>query len=166
MLFGHISGYSMAPTLKNGQTVQYDCSRKRKKNIRRNDIVAIKNKHVSTGTMIKRVVAIEGDSVFAYDGILYINGQAEKFKPFGKTENVKQLVVPKGCIYVLGDNRQNSTDSRTYGPMKKSKVVGVFEKIIPVKMKQRTKRHSSPTSFKETYNYFKKEIYKRWNLEE
>lgn len=166
MLFGHISGYSMAPTLKDGQTVQYDCSRKRKKNIRRNDIVAIKNKHVSTGTMIKRVVAIEGDSVFAYDGILYVNGQPEEFKPFGKTENVKQLVVPKGCIYVLGDNRRNSIDSRTHGPMKKSKVVGVFEKIIPVKMKQRTKRHSSPTSFKETYNCFKKEIYKQWNLEE
>lgn len=166
MLFGHISGYSMAPTLKDGQTVQYDCSRKRKKNIRRNDIVAIKNKHVSTGTMIKRVVAIEGDSVFAYDGILYVNGQPEEFKPFGKTENVKQLVVPKGCIYVLGDNRRNSIDSRIHGPMKKSKVVGVFEKIIPVKMKQRTKRHSSPTSFKETYNYFKKEIYKQWNLEE
>lgn len=84
--------------------------------------------------LIKRVMAFAGERVVVKDGILtvYNSEHPEGFRPdsqpYGKvivtTPGDVDLVVPEGYIYVCGDNRPNSLDSRAFGPVPLKDVVG------------------------------------------
>jgi len=69
---------------------------------------------------IKRVIAVEGDHVKIEDGKVYLNGK-ELDEPYLRkgitTEggNYTDITVPEGCVFVMGDNRPHSTDSRSFG---------------------------------------------------
>ncbi len=75
-----------------------------------------------------RVVAVGGDRVSqGANGRLIVNGRpdAESYlAPGTDTENVPDLVVPVDSVFLIGDNRSNSADSRYYGPIALPKVVG------------------------------------------
>ena len=83
-----------------------------------------------TGTeqdFIKRVIAVAGDKVEGRDGRVYVNDEAvdepyltegQQTSPFGPAE------IPAGKIFVMGDNRNNSDDSRNFGPVDADTVVG------------------------------------------
>ena len=78
---------------------------------------------------IKRVIGLEGDRVQIKDGKVYVNGTElkEEYLPEGTTTKVvyyNDVIVPEGCIYVLGDNRDESIDSRTFGCIPLEKVEG------------------------------------------
>ena len=73
-------------------------------------------------SFIKRIIGMPGEHVEIKDGKVYINGGAlaEDYLPEGMTTEslggvFTDLVVPEGCIFVLGDNRRGSTDSRAFG---------------------------------------------------
>ncbi len=77
--------------------------------------------------LIKRVVALPGETVEARDGEVYVDGRRliEPYLPPGTvTANLAPTTVPGGHLYVLGDNRSNSTDSRVFGPIRRDLVVG------------------------------------------
>jgi signal peptidase I len=83
-----------------------------------------------TGTsqdFIKRVIAVEGDEVEAEDGEVLVNGERidESYLPGGvETTSFGPVDVPSDHIFVMGDNRNNSDDSRNFGPVKVDEVVG------------------------------------------
>ncbi len=83
-----------------------------------------------TGTeqdFIKRVIAVGGDVIEARDGRVYVNEQPvdEPYLPEGQqTSAFGPTEVPAGKIFVMGDNRNNSDDSRNFGPIDADTVIG------------------------------------------
>lgn len=84
------------------------------------------------GNIIKRVVALGGDTVKIEAGVLYRNGEAVDESKYIFPEynlpllnNFDEHVVKEGCMFLLGDNRNKSTDSREYGDFELSALVGV-----------------------------------------
>lgn len=140
-----VDGESMEPTLQNGQrlfimTIPF--------NIQKGDIVVVAQDKVdhpeAVEPLIKRVIATEGDTVDIdfTAGIVYVNGEAldepyvkEAIHSVAADPMNFPLVVEKDCIFVLGDNRNNSRDSRaqSVGQINKGYVYGkVFFRYYPV----------------------------------
>ena len=81
----------------------------------------------STDEYIKRVVALPGERVEATGGKVLVDGLEliEPYLPPGTaTSDFAAVVVPPDTVFVLGDNRANSADSRVFGPIPRSTVVG------------------------------------------
>jgi len=119
-----VSGPSMEPTLHNNERlilnkIVYDFSEPQRGDI----IVFHANKQ---DDYIKRVIGLPNEKVEFKDNKLYINDQLieEDYLINTRTDDVSPVVVPEGTIYVLGDNRLNSTDSRILGPISLDQVVG------------------------------------------
>lgn len=81
---------------------------------------------------IKRVVAGPGDEVDLRDGAFYINGQKETgdhIRGVTRAENgsvIYPFTVGSEDVFVVGDNREESVDSRAFGPVNKNQVRGVI----------------------------------------
>ena len=81
----------------------------------------------STEEFIKRVVALPEETVESRDGQVYVDGRhlVEPYLPPGvSTAGLVPTKVPEGRLFVLGDNRANSSDSRVFGPIPRSSLVG------------------------------------------
>ena len=101
------------------------------------------NKYGREDSFVKRIIAVEGQTVdIDYDaGIVYVDGEALD-EPFTNTPTNRRgdmqfpQTVPEGCVFVLGDNRNGSTDSRyTYvGMIDERYIVGrVLLRILPIR---------------------------------
>ena len=76
---------------------------------------------------IKRVIAVEGDSIEGRDGVVFVNGEQvdEPYLEEGvETSSFGPVDIPEDMIFVMGDNRENSDDSRNFGPVPVDDVVG------------------------------------------
>ena len=120
-----VSGQSMEPTLSDRQIVFYS---RVSGGCERGDIVSIK---IPSGEKyVKRVIAVEGDKVDIKDGKVYVNDKlSEGDYVKGVTEKgdygiTYPYTVTENTVFVLGDNRENSVDSRTFGPVVTSSVKG------------------------------------------
>jgi signal peptidase I len=81
----------------------------------------------STQDFIKRVIAVGGDTIEGKDGVVFVNGEQvdESYLPAGvETSVFGPIDIPEGYIFVMGDNRGNSDDSRSFGPVPVDRVVG------------------------------------------
>ena len=134
-----VSGQSMEPTFEHDNRIVIT----KIHNIDRSDMIVFHSPN-SDDDFIKRVIGLPGDVVIMKDDQLYINGEAfeEEYLEAHKkkvhegqrlTENF-EVEVPEGHYYVLGDNRQNSTDSRRIGFIDRKSIVGkVSFRFYPIK---------------------------------
>lgn len=131
-----VVGISMEPTYHNGNIILVDKVFYKKSTPEYNDIVVVKY-HVTDGEdqIIKRIVGLPGDHLEMKDNQLYRNGELlqEDYinEPMGANEDFS-YDVPKGKVFVMGDNRNHSVDSRVIGYVDfDSQVVGrVFFKVF------------------------------------
>ncbi|HYN36870.1 MAG TPA: signal peptidase I [Actinomycetota bacterium] len=81
----------------------------------------------TTEDYIKRVIGVEGDTVSGRDGRVFVNGEAidEPYLPEDvETAPFESIEVPQDMIFVMGDNRGASDDSRSFGPISVDSVIG------------------------------------------
>lgn len=102
----------------------------------RGRVVAFKPPPGQEGDLLtKRVVAEEGDTVSVKNGNLYVDATGDPL-PGPEILNHRgrrQWEVPAGQVFVVGDNRNNSLDSREYGPIPRDSVIGVVSfRVLPV----------------------------------
>jgi signal peptidase I len=101
---------------------------------RRGDIVAFWSQGEDT-FLVKRVIAIAGDEIFVGGGVVVRNGERLQ-EPYVAAPMVRELPVggllEEGELWVMGDNRNHSEDSRDYGPIHLQQVKGrIFFRIFP-----------------------------------
>lgn len=125
---------SMLETIQEGDRLVGEKVSYRLAGPRAGDVVTFNDPQDPSVTLIKRVVAVGGQTVDMHDGVLYIDGlpQQESYTEGKPTEPLPTNVVdgglsypytvPEGCLWVMGDNRTNSLDSRYFGPISVSDV--------------------------------------------
>ena len=112
-LLSYVASGSMEPTLMTKDIVAFNRLAYLSREPQRCDVVAFK----INGTVYnKRIIAIAGDEVAFYDGYVYVNGERVDESSYldedVETNCVETFIVPDDCVFVLGDNRENSRDSR------------------------------------------------------
>lgn len=128
VLFEHsvVSGPSMQPTLYSGDRI---LTTRGLATPKRGDVVVL---NVTEGgkpaEWVKRIVALAGDHVHVEGDYVLVNGQPEAFHhrivAFSEYGPAQDLVVPAGHVFVMGDDRPVSFDSRDIGPLPVSAIRG------------------------------------------
>ena len=130
-----VRGVSMQSTLYDGDKIVVSRFMGKLGMYESGDIVVFRdNVQGETRSIVKRIIAMEDDEVYINGGRVYVNGMPVPERYInGYTEGNLDITVPKGCIFVMGDNRENSFDSRQYGSVSKTKVhAKVVAKVYPL----------------------------------
>ena len=129
--FYEIISSSMEPTLNVGDRVMAV----KKSRLARKDIVMIKDPKISSEILAKRIIGLPGEKLEISEGKVFING-AVLNEPYLKESPIYVLEaeVPKNKYFLLGDNRNTSEDSSSWGPVDEELVIcRVVLKYSPVK---------------------------------
>ncbi|MDD3453600.1 MAG: signal peptidase I [Bacilli bacterium] len=123
-----VVGPSMSPTLKEDNIVLINKIIYKFKSISRNDVVVIKQEEKH---MIKRIIGLPGETISYKNNDLYINDKKYEESYLNDVitndfdlSNLGYDVIPDDMYLVLGDNRENSKDSRNFGLIKKDSIIG------------------------------------------
>ncbi len=127
-----VIGISMKPTLENGEKIMVNRFVYKISSPKQGDVIVfVPNGSMNSHYYVKRVVGTPGDTVQIIDGHLYINGELyvdedkyDEMAQAGIAEN--EITLKKGEYFVLGDNRNNSEDSRSanIGIVNKQNIIG------------------------------------------
>lgn len=126
-----VNGESMVPTLDGGEIMLL--TKYNKNDLKRNDIIIARVSRVD-GTLeevIKRIIALPGETISCEKGILFINGKKYQ-EEYGKgyTNDFDTIKLSEDEYFILGDNRNNSYDSSEFGAIKKEQIQGHANIII------------------------------------
>jgi signal peptidase I len=143
----YIPSESMTPTLEVGDRVLVNKLSYRLHDVNRGDLVVFERPEGETSDvkdLIKRVIGLPGDEVVIKDNSVWINGERleEDYLPVGTVTkqgtranctDETPCVVPDEFVWVMGDNREHSFDSRYFGPIGEDTIVGrAFLRIWPL----------------------------------
>ena len=136
----YIPSGSMEPTLEKGDRVLVNKVSYDLHDVNRGDVIVFELDPDDVGAdgikdLIKRVIGLPGDVIETRDGVVYINdepldepyladGTTTGSPADGQNPGIERQTVPDGHVYVLGDNRSNSADSRYRGPIPIDSIVG------------------------------------------
>lgn len=120
-----VDGFSMRPTLDDGQFVLVNRLAYQFDEPRYGDIVVFHYPLSPNQDLIKRVIGLPGDTVRITGGQVYVNGAIldEPYIAAAPRYDV-EWNVPEGHLFVLGDNRNDSNDSHSWGPLQTKNVIG------------------------------------------
>jgi signal peptidase I len=121
-----IDGDSMEPNLHDRQFLLISKLAYRFDEPRRGDIVVFRFPRDPERDFIKRIVGLPGETVEIRRGQVFIDGQplAEPYNPRLGSYDAPPITLGRDEVYVLGDNRNNSSDSHTWGPLPLANVIG------------------------------------------
>jgi signal peptidase I len=121
-----VSGLSMEPHIHSGEYVLINTFAYRLSGPRRGDIVAFRHDNDTRAIFIKRVVGLPGDRIRIDRGRVYIDRVKldEPYVQHPDDRTFAQITVPASSVYVLGDNRADSEDSRFFGPVADDQLIG------------------------------------------
>ena len=121
-----VSGLSMAPHIASGEIVLINTMAYHLHGPSRNDIIAFRHDGPTAETFIKRIIGLPGDRIAIDRGRVIVNGSPldEPYVRYADTRSFAPVTVPTGSLYVLGDNRANSDDSRFWGFVPEDQVLG------------------------------------------
>ncbi|HET6954804.1 MAG TPA: signal peptidase I, partial [Acidimicrobiales bacterium] len=134
---------SMVPTLEVGDRVLVNKLSYKLHDVHRGDVVVFRRPPAASHggedeikDLIKRVIAVEGDTIEGRDGKVYVNGERIE-EPYlvddTATDNLPLTTIPEGKVFVMGDNRTDSEDSRVFGPIDEDSIVGrAVVKVLPL----------------------------------
>jgi signal peptidase I len=134
---------SMVPTLEVGDRVLVNKLSYKLHDVHRGDVIVFERPPEATSDdgndikdLIKRVIAVEGDTIEAREGIVYVNDEAldeTYLEPGVVTDDLELQTIPEDHVFVMGDNRGNSEDSRFFGPVPEDDIVGrAFIRVLPI----------------------------------
>lgn len=121
-----VYGQSMEPNLHSDERLVVEKLSYRFHGPRRGDIVVLHDPAGGPELLIKRVIGLPGERVVIADGRVYIDGVAlyEPYLTQPTTGSSRAVLVPPLTVFVMGDNRSASRDSRVFGPVPLDHIVG------------------------------------------
>ena len=128
-----VEGVSMSPSINDNDRVIICRFAAYTGMYEKGDLVVFDDEDYSQN-MIKRIIAVEGDTLHIADGKVYVNGEElEEDYAEGYTEGDMYMVIPQGCVFVMGDNREKSIDSRYFGVVSTDNIYGrVLMRFFPL----------------------------------
>jgi len=143
----YIPSPSMEPTLEVGDRIIVNKLSYRLHDVNRGDLVVFSSTEDNVDELIKRVIGLPGETVMAVDGQILIDGgllvepylssreATNDFEnvPWCADGGIQKCTVPLDHVFVMGDNRKNSRDSRFFGPVPVSSIIGrAFTRFWPL----------------------------------
>jgi signal peptidase I len=112
-----VKGHSMEPSLQDGDRLVVDRVSCSLGEMHRGDVVVLRYPRNPEVDFVKRIVGLPGDRVALRNGQLWVNGAMapDDWTCIADRETTRDVQVPSGCYFVLGDNRPISCDSREFG---------------------------------------------------
>ena len=126
----NVDGPSMDTTLHNGDILLL---KKFDKSFDRFDVVVFIKRGKTEERLIKRIIALPGEKVKCVSGFIYVNNEEiEDIYAHGDTADFQEYILGDDEYFLVGDNREVSYDSRYFGPIKRSDILGVADfRIFP-----------------------------------
>ncbi len=136
----YIPSESMFPTLTEDDRVLVNKLSYQLHDVNRGDLVVFERPpnepESDIKDLVKRVVALEGETIEERDGALFVDGERldePYLQPGVESNDLARTVVPPDHVFVMGDNRGSSRDSRFFGPIEEDLIVGrAFVKVWPL----------------------------------
>jgi len=136
-----VKGASMEPTFQSGEYIFTSKITYKFRSMHKGDVIIFKSPKNPDIEYIKRVMGLPGDMVLVQNNEVYINGKMMSENYISAKTNLweggflkegETVKIPDGFVFVMGDNRPRSSDSREFGPIDINSIIGqVFYRYFP-----------------------------------
>lgn len=138
----YVSGISMQPNFHDGDYIITNKLAVTFNQLDRGKVVVVENPRKTEQALIKRIIALPLEKLKISGGKVYINGQ-QLIEPYLAEEVItpggafiqedEEITIPQNQYFVMGDNREHSSDSREFGPVTKEEIIGqAFVRYLPI----------------------------------